>query len=373
MKVAIVCDWLDTYSGAERVLEQMLRLFPEASLYSLVDFVAEREFLQGKQVHTSFLQKLPLARRAFRGFLPLMPIAIESLNLKSYHLILSSSHAVAKGVRVGKNQLHLCYCHTPMRYAWAFEAEYLASIGGVLNPMVWLARLLLKYLRHWDAQSAEGVYRFAANSHYVAARIEAAYGRTAEVVYPPVDVKKFKLGATPRRGPYFTASRLVSYKKIELLIEAFAQMPARQLVVIGGGSALARLRAKASPNVQLLGRQSDQVLQQYLRECRAFLFAAEEDFGILPVEAQACGTPVVAYGKGGVLESINGLDSKQATGLFFAEQSVPAVILAVEKFEKIEARFSPQACLENAKRFSIENFQRAFYSFVSKAQRDFHS
>ncbi len=372
MKVAIVCDWLDTYSGAERVLEHMLRLFPDASLYALVDFVQERNFLQGKLVHTSFLQRLPFARRAFRAFLPLMPLAIENLNCAGHDLILSSSHAVAKGVRVQSGQLHLCYCHTPMRYAWTFEAQYLSQIGRAWNPAVWAARLLLRRLRRWDVYSADRVHQFAANSHYVAARIAAAYKRKARVIYPPVEIERFQLGEWPRRGAYVTAARLVPYKRVDLLVAAFARMPARQLVVIGRGPELSVLRAQAPPNVKFLGRQPDEVLHQYLRQARAFLFAAEEDFGILPVEAQASGTPVIAYEKGGVLESVCGLDNQKPTGLFFPEQSVPAVIHAIEAFERVETRFSPQACRSNAERFSAKRFQSELSGFIADAQRNFN-
>ncbi len=370
MKIAVVCDWLDSYSGAERVLEQILYLFPEATLYSLVDFVQEREFLQGHKPRTSLLQHFPWARRHFRAFLPLMPRMIESLNLRDYDVIISSSHAVAKGVRVRANQLHLCYCHTPMRYAWIFESQYLASLGGAMNPAVWAARLLMRQIRRWDAGCCDRVSKFVANSHYVAARIKTVYGRVAEVIYPPVDVSRFRVGKWPRRGPYCTASRLVPYKRIDLLSEAFSQMPARQLVVIGGGKALPHLRARAPANVKFLGHLPPEEMQQHLREARAFLFAAEEDFGILPVEAQASGTPVLAYGKGGVLESVRGLDNRHPTGIFFPEQSVSSVIQAVEKFEQLEANFSPAACRKNAERFSNEIFRRAFFRTFSKLVND---
>jgi glycosyltransferase involved in cell wall biosynthesis len=358
MKVAIVHDWLVTYAGAERVLEQMLAVYPEADLFSLIDFVPdeERGFLGQRPVHTSFLQRIPGMRQHYRKFLPLMPLAIERFDLSEYDFVLSSSYAVAKGVPTGADQLHVCFCHSPMRYAWDLQEQYLRETGLDRGLRGALARWMLHRIRLWDARSANGVDRFIANSRYIARRISNAYQRDAVVIYPPVDVHQFGPGHE-REDFYVTASRMVPYKRIDLIVRAFAAMPARKLVVIGDGPESRRIRQYGAPNIQFTGQLPIPAMRAYLQRARAFVFAAEEDFGIAPLEAQACGTPVIAYGKGGVLETVLGLDRPEPTGTFYQQQTVESLQAGVEEFERQSRRITPEACRRNALRFAPERFR----------------
>mgnify|MGYP001313628717 CR=1 FL=1 len=367
-RVAIVHDWLVTYAGAERVLEQMLAVFPQADIFSLVDFLPEggRAFIHDKPVNTSFIQRLPLARSKYRNYLPLMPLAVEQFDLSRYDLVLSSSHAVAKGVLTGPEQLHLCMCYSPMRYAWDLQHQYLQESGLDRGAKGWLAKWLLHKMRIWDARTANGVDEFMAISRFIARRIWKVYRRESALVYPPVDVGAFEL-REDKEDFYLTASRMVPYKKIELIVEAFAEMPGKRLIVIGDGPDFARIKAKAGRNVELLGYQPFAVLRDHMQRAQAFVFAAEEDFGIAPLEAQACGTPVIAYGKGGALETIRGLGDAAPTGVFFFEQSSAAICDALARFEQHRQRILPGNCRENAQRFSPECFRETFQAFVEQA------
>jgi glycosyltransferase involved in cell wall biosynthesis len=359
-----------TYAGSERVVEQLLALFPNAQLFALVDFLSESEraaFLGGRTARTTFIQHLPRAKKHYRGYLPLMPLAIEQLDLSGFDIVLSSSHAVAKGVLTGPDQLHISYVHSPIRYAWDLQHQYLSEAGLTRGPKAWLAKALLHYVRLWDQRTAHGVDHFVANSRFIARRISKAYGRTADVIYPPVDTDAF----TPRENKerfYLTASRYVPYKKVPLIVEAFAQMPDRELVVIGDGPDFARVRDRCPRNVRLLGFQPAAVLRDYLQRANAFVFAAEEDFGIAPVEAQASGTPVIAYGRGGALETVRGLStSSSPTGVFFREQTPAALIAAIRSFETHRHAFSASACRANAERFSVQRFVAEMGAFVESA------
>lgn len=374
MRVAIVHDWLVTYAGAERVLEQILAVYPGADVYSTVEFVPaeERDFLGGRTVRTSFVQRLPGARRRYRSYLPLMTLAVEQFDLSSYDLVLSSSYAVAKGVLTGPDQLHVCFCHSPMRYAWDLQHQYLRESGLDRGVRSAFARYLLHRMRQWDLRTANGVDGFVANSQFIARRIWKIYRRESTVIYPPVDVEYFTPLGEPE-GYYVTASRMVPYKRMDLVVEAFSGMPARSLVVIGDGPQATKIRASAGPNIRILGRQPLSVLRDHLRRARAFVFAAEEDFGIAPLEAQACGTPVITFGKGGVLETIRGLDDGQPTGVFFAEQSVPAIRRAVQEFEREGSRMRSEACRANALRFAPDRFRRELHDYVEARMRDFHT
>ena len=369
MRIAIVHDWLVTYAGAERVLEQILLLYPEADLYTVCDFVpeAERAFLQGRTPRTTFIQRLPWARRKYRGYLPLMPLATEQLDMAAYDVVISSSHAVAKGVLTGPDQLHLSLVYSPMRYAWELQHQYLREARLTRGPKSWLARWQLHKLRLWDQRTAHGVDRFIGISQYIARRIRKCYGREASVVYPPVAVDSFALQRA-KQDFYLTASRMVPYKCMELIVRAFARMPSRKLVVIGDGperKAIA-VAARGHANIELRGRVEDAELAAAMGAARAFVFAAEEDFGIAPLEAQACGTPVIAYGRGGVAETIRGLDVAQPTGVFFDAQTESALIAAVERFEREGHVITPQACRANAERFSPERFRREFSGLVER-------
>ncbi|MDR3101532.1 MAG: glycosyltransferase family 4 protein [Paraburkholderia sp.] len=366
-RVAIVHDWLVTYAGAERVLEQIIDCFPDADLFSVVDFVEEkdRKFLRGKRATTSFIQRLPKASTKYRAYLPLMPLAIEQLDVSGYDVVISSSHAVAKGVLTGPDQFHISYVHSPIRYAWDLQHQYLQESHLTRGPKSMLARLILHYIRNWDVRTANSVDQFVANSSFIARRIHKVYQRDAEVVYPPVDVDSFEL-ETHKEDFYLTASRLVPYKKIDLIVEAFARMPGKRLVVIGDGPDMQKVRAKAGPNVEVMGYQPFSVLHDRMRRAKAFVFAAEEDFGISVVEAQACGTPVIAYGKGGALETVRDSGS-QPTGLFFDEQRAESIIAAVESFERDPKRFRAEDCRANAERFSAQHFREQFFARVARA------
>jgi len=368
MKIAIVHDWLVTYAGAERVLEQILNIYPEADLYSLVDFLpsGQRGFLQGKSVSTSFIQRLPWSSRRYRQYLPLMPLAVEQFDLSGYDLVLSCSHAVAKGVLTGPDQLHISYVHTPIRYAWDLQHLYLRESGLDRGLKGWLAKVSLHNIRQWDYRTANGVDSFIANSQYIARRIWKVYRRESTVIYPPVDLTTYSPGIE-KEDFYLTASRMVPYKKINLVVEAFKAMPDKKLIVIGDGPEFNKIRAMAGKNTTLLGYQSGDVLKSHMQRARAFVFAAEEDFGITPVEAQACGTPVIAFGKGGALETVKGLDSDSPTGIFFQDQSVNSLVTAVRLFEAEGLAIQADHCRENALRFSAERFREEYKAFVDRA------
>lgn len=367
VRVAIVHDWLVTYAGAERVLEQIVACFPDADLFSLVDFLDDRAFVRGKPVTTSFIQKLPFARTKYRSYLPLMPLAIEQLDVSGYDLVISSSHAVAKGVLTGPDQVHISYVHSPIRYAWDLQHQYLEQSNLTHGPKSLLARMILHYIRNWDTRTANAVDGFVANSEFIARRIRKVYHRDAAVIFPPVDVDAFSLNEV-KDDFYLTASRMVPYKKIDLIVEAFSRTPERKLVVIGDGPEMQKIRAKAGPNVEIMGYQPFAVLHDRMRRAKAFVFAAEEDFGISVVEAQACGTPVIAYGKGGALETV--LEPRahaHPTGLFFDEQAPHAIVAALDEFERAPQRFTPHACRANAERFSADTFRRRFLDYVEAA------
>jgi glycosyltransferase involved in cell wall biosynthesis len=369
-RVAIVHDWLVVYCGAERVLRALLALFPDADLFAVVDFLndADRACLFGKRARTTFIQNLPFARTRYRAYLPLMPMAIEQLDLSGYDLVISSSHAVAKGVITGPDQEHICYCHSPMRYAWDLQHQYLQQSGLTHGLKSAVARLMLHYMRVWDVRTANGVDRFIANSNYIAGRIRKIYGREAMVIYPPVDTEAFTLWSA-KEDFYVTASRLVPYKRVDLIIESFNAMPQHQLIVIGDGPEMKRLRKLAGGNVTFLGFQDSATLRDYLQRARAFIFAAEEDFGILKVEAQACGTPVIAYGKGGALDSVIGLDNGEGrapTGVFFYTQSADAITAAVMHFES--SRIDPHACRSWAENFSADLFEKSWQEIIPERE-----
>ena len=374
MKIAIVHDWLTVYAGAERVLEQMLECYPNADLFSVVDFLPsdKRGFILDKPVTTSFIQGLPFAKAKYRNYLPLMPLAVEQFDLSGYDLVISSSHAVAKGVLTGPDQLHLCMCYSPIRYAWDLQHQYLKESGLDRGFKGWLAKWMLHKIRIWDARTANGVDEFIAISGFISRRIWKVYHRESRVIYPPVDVRAFELREA-KENFYLTASRMVPYKKIDLIVEAFSAMPGKRLVVIGDGPDFDKIKAKAGSNVTLLGYRDHAVLKDHMQRARAFIFAAEEDFGIAPLEAQACGTPVIAFGKGGALETIRGLDDESPTGVFFFEQSTMAIRDAVSRFDQEGQQILPVNCRDNAMRFSPERFQQEFRTFVEEAWTDFQS
>lgn len=367
MKVAIVHDWLVTYAGAERVLEQMLKVFPEADLFSLIDFLpaGKRGFIQDKPVNVSFIQRLPRAEKSYRNYLALMPLAIEQFDFSGYDIVVSSSHAVAKGVITGPDQLHLCMCYSPIRYAWDLQHQYLREAGLVKGVKAWVARWMLHKVRIWDVRTANGVDKFIAISEFIKRRIDKVYRRDSVIIYPPVYVDDFKREGVVKEAFYMTSSRMVPYKRIDLIVSTFTQrFPDKRLVVIGDGPDFEKISALAGPNVTLLGYQEFSVLKDHLSKAKAFIFAAEEDFGIAPLEAQAAGTPVIAFGKGGALETIRGLGSEKPSGCFFDEQTIDSLAQAVACFEENAAAMTPVNCIENADRFGDARFRQEFEVFV---------
>jgi glycosyltransferase involved in cell wall biosynthesis len=366
-RIAVVHDWLVDYAGSERVLAEILRCLPQADLFALVDRMpeAERAPLGGRRARTSYLQNMPGVARHLAWYLPLMPSAIEQLDVTAYDLVISSSHAVAKGVIVAPDTLHLCYSHSPMRYAWDQQFEYLRAEQAESGLKGLLMRGLLHRLRIWDHRSAAGVDHFAANSAFVARRIAKAYRREAEVIHPPVDVD-YHVPGGKREDYYIAVSRLMGYKRVDLLVQAFRELPERRLLVIGDGPELRRLKALAGANVAFTGHLPAAQLLEHLQRARAFLFAAVEDFGIAPVEAMACGTPVIALKRGGVAETVAGLDAAAPTGVLFEEQSAEAIVRAVREFEANAQRITAQACRARAERYSAARFRAEFMDFVTR-------
>jgi glycosyltransferase involved in cell wall biosynthesis len=367
LKLAIVHDWFTTLGGAELVLRDMLRVFPDAHLFALIDKMApdDRAFIGLGDVTTSFLDGLPGVASRYRSLLPLYPAAVRGFDLSAYDVVISNTHSVAKNARTRDGQLHLSYCHSPMRYAWDLREQYLRESGldkGARGAMV---RTLLDWLQRWDRERSVDVDAFATNSHFLADRIQRAYGRPSTVIHPPVDVEFFAPGeADDSLGEYYTTvSRLVQYKRVDMIARAFSELPDRKLVIVGDGPDAEKVKAACGPNVTMLGLSRRERVRTVLRGAKAFLFAAEEDFGIAPVEAQACGTPVIAYGRGGVLETV--IDSGPSrTGVFFREQTPSSLAAAVREFEQLLAPISRDACRKNAERFSAARFRREFQAFV---------
>jgi glycosyltransferase involved in cell wall biosynthesis len=364
MKVAIVHEWLESYAGSERVVEQLLELFPTADLFAVCDFLprGERGFLQGKVPVTSFIQRLPRAERWFRYYLGLMPLAVEQFDLSGYDLVLSSSHAVAKGVLTGPATLHLSYVHSPMRYAWDLQHQYLRQAGLDRGPKGALTRLLLARMRGWDHASAARPDVIAANSTWIAERIRKSWRRESTVVHPPVDLDGFPYVAE-KGGDYVIASRMVPYKRVDLVAAAFRAMPERRLVIAGDGPEMAQVREAAggAPNIAIRGRVPQEELVTLLQRARAFVFAAEEDFGIGMVEAQACGTPLIAYRRGGAADIVR----EGETGILFAEQGADSLVDAVHRFEAASIR--PEACRANAERFSRDAFRTRMMALIRES------
>lgn len=367
MKTAIIHDWLINIGGGERVIEEIIKLFP-SPIYTLV---WEKEKFKdssvyNKEIFTSFLQRFPKSRSNHQLYLPFFPHAIEQFDLSKYEVILSSSHCVAKGILTNIDQLHICYCHTPMRYAWDLYHQYLSEAKLDKGIKGKIAKMILHYLRLWDLNSSFRVDHFIANSKYIALRIKKVYRREADVIYPPVDVDYYFF--QPKKSDYFiTASRLVPYKKIDLIVEAFSFMPDKKLVVIGDGPEMKKIKAKASKNIEILGYVEKDKMRTLLQGAKAFVFAAIEDFGILPLEAQACGTPVIALGKGGVKETV----VKDKTGIFFENQDVLSIKKAVETFEKKEDFFDHKKIRSHAEKFSSSRFLLEYETYVKQKYLQF--
>lgn len=371
MKTAIVHDWFLSYAGSERCVESFVNIWQDADVYTLVDVLNDEDrkiILKGKRTKTSFIQNLPFAKKNHRVYLGLFPYAIERFDLSKYDLIISSSHAVAKGILTNSNQLHICYCHTPIRYAWDLYHQYLteANLNNGLKGLI--AQAILHKIRIWDAATANRPDYFIANSNFISERIKKIYNRESTVIYPPVDVEKFNAAET-KENYFLTASRLVPYKKVNLIIDAFAQMPDKKLIVIGDGPQMNNIKEKASRhnNIEIIGYQTFEKLKEYIQKAKAFVFAAEEDFGITLVEAMACGTPVIALNKGGAKETV--IEGK--TGILFDEQTTEALKQSILKFEKIETQFDTKIISEFSKQFSRTLFEENIKNFVNQKIKDF--
>jgi glycosyltransferase involved in cell wall biosynthesis len=374
-KVALVHDWLTGMRGGERCLEVFCELFPDADLFTLIHRRgAVSPTIERMAIHTSMLQHIPLAKRHYRHLLPILPFAIKQFRMTDYDLILSSSHAVAKGVRRRHPTFHLCYCFTPMRYIWDQSPMYFPRER--FSPVSWaLLQAMLRYLRAWDINTARRVDAFIATSNNIAAKIQTYYNRTSNVIPPPVDCGFFEPARSPQRERasfFLVVSALVPYKRVDLAIEAFNRLRL-PLVVIGTGPERQRLERIAAPEIRFLGWQPDEVVRDYYRRCRALIFPGEEDFGIVPLEAQACGRPVIAFGKGGALETVIALNHPMVercpdaapTGVFFYEPTAEALCDAVSVFQQHATAFSPEAMRGNALRFNRPVFTEKIKGFLA--------
>ena len=365
MKVALVHDWLPVFSGAERVLAEIMRVVGASDLYTLYDFLDERDraAIGARRIYASRLNGLPLVEKYYRWTFPFCPQAMEAFNLSQYDLVISSSAAFAKGVIPHPHQKHIAYVHTAVRYAWDQSYEYLSQTPMARFPAGIVLRRLLYGMRMWDVRTAHSADMFVANSSIVKRRIEQTYGRRAVVIEPPVDVAEIPL--VERKDDYFVvASRLVPYKRIDLVVRAFSEMPSLRLLVVGDGPEMPRLRALAGTNVTFTGYLPRPALIETIQKARAFVFAAYEDFGIVLAEAQAAGTPVVAFGRGGAADIVAPLQAEKPTGVLFAEQSADAVKRAVELFCGEERRISPPVCRANVERLAPENFRKRLRALI---------
>lgn len=367
MKIALVHDWLNNFGGAEKVVREILHCFPDAEVYCLFDFLdpaTRNEMMGSKKPHVSFLRHFQVSKRYYRLFLPLFPVAIKSFDLKDYDLVISSSSCCAKGVRTRKDQLHICYCHSPIRYAWDLKKEYLGFIRSPLSRVI--VSLFLNRIMRWDLDNNPYVDVFIANSEHIRSRIQENYGRQAVVIHPPVNIDRFE-PTDVKEDYYLTVSRLVSYKRIDMMLDAFRQMPERRLEVVGDGPGMKKLMKQAPSNVTFHGFLSNEVVKEKMCKARAFLAVAHEDFGITVVEAQACGTPVIVPALGGYLETVTG-----KTGIFLKERTAGALVEAINKFEERASVFRKEDFQQNIYRFRRERFHNELTGLVREEYERFY-
>ncbi len=365
LRIAIVHDWYQDKGGAENVITSLLNIYPEADFFALVDFFndAQREdVLNGKKVTYTFIQNLPFAKKIFRHYIFLFPLAIERLDLRKYDLVISSSHAVAKGVITGPDQLHICINYSPMRYAWDMYFNYREEhhLSGIKEKVL---SYILHKIRIWDVTASNRVDHFISISKLVQRRIEKYYRRSSQIIYPPVDIDKYTL-CEDKKDYYLTVSRLVPYKKVKMIVETFVKN-GKPLVVVGEGTEYSEIVKLATDNIRILGYVEDKKVVTLMQEAKAFIFVPYEDFGIVPVEAMSCGTPVIAYGKGGIKDTV----VKDVTGVFFQEQTVDSLNKALEKFETMH--FDHPAIAQYASSFSVERFEKEIKAFVEEKWNEF--
>lgn len=380
MKVAIVHEWVTVIAGSESCFKVFTEIYPDADIFVLVsdDKSLRKLNIDPSRVTNSFIQKLPKSKTKWKNYLPLFPYAVEQFDLSDYDVIISSSHAVAKGVITNANQIHICYIYSPIRYAWDLYHQYIKEAKLTKGLKGLYAKSILHYIRRWDIGTANRVDEFIPISHYIEKRVWRTYRRESyKVVYPPVAIDEFTL-KIEKEDFYLTASRLVPYKKIDLIVEAFSVMKNKKLIVIGDGPDFKKIKEKALENVQILGYQEFEVLKDYMQRAKAFIFAAEEDFGIVPIEAQACGTPVIAYGNGGSLETVKGKHISQSvnesdTGVYFDKQSTGSIIEAVNFFEENSQVFNPEKIREFAVTFDRNifkhNIKKTFSEIIDKHKK----
>lgn len=368
MKVAIIQEWLVSVGGSDKVVKAIADIFPDADIYTLVadKSVCEELGIDYSKVQTSIIQKLPFGTKKHRMYLPIFPYVIEQFDLRGYDVVISSSHAVAKGVLTKADQLHICYCHSPVRYVWDMYNEYLEESNLSKGFKSFLARYLLHRIRKWDMLSSFRVDHYISNSNNVGKRIKKTYRRESDTIYPNIDISSFAF-CDQKEDFYMASSRLVPYKKMDLIVEAFNQMPDKKLVVVGGGPDLEKIKKIAKSNIVVMGYQPFDVLKEKMQKAKAFVFAADEDFGMIPIEAQACGTPVIAYGKGGSLETV--VNNK--TGLYFYEQTPASIVEAVSRFEQMENTLDYNEIRSHAEKFSEQRFKKEIKDYVTEKYSDF--
>lgn len=368
MKIAVVHDWFNDIGGAEKVVREILVCYPDADVFSLIDFYDEpkrEKYLLGKRAKTSFIQHIPFSKKFYRFLFPLFPLAIERLDLSAYDLIISSSSSVAKGIQKEETQLHICYCHSPVRYAWDLRQDYLSVMKNPVSKTIF--NYFLNRLQKWDLKSNSRVDFFVANSMNVKNRIEKNYNREATVIYPPVDVSSFEI-TTKKENYYFTVSRLVAYKKTEQIVKAFSKFPHIKLIVAGDGPNRKKMNKIASPNVQILGYIPTDDLRKKIKNAKAFIANANEDFGITVVEAQSCGTPIIVPYMGGYKETVN-----ECVGQFFEKQTVKDIEKAIELFETQKKVYHEADFIKNTTRFDKSRFRNEFTSFVDRTYKAFYN
>lgn len=370
MRVAIVHDWLTGMRGGEKAVDAICKIFPQAEIFTLIYKKGSlNPNIENHPIHTSFIQKLPRAIEKYRNYLPLFPLAIESFNLEGFDLIISSSHCVAKGIKKPKNAYHFCYCYTPMRYAWIFFDQYFGNYSFLKKAVV---KYAINYLKKWDLATLSRVDNFIAISETIRQRIRDIYKKESKVIYPPVNTEKFAFNPDIKREDfYLCVSALVPYKKIDIIIEAFNQLKDKRVIIIGTGNIEGELREKiTSKNIKMLGWADENTLLEYYQKAAGFIFPAEEDFGIAPVEAQSTGLPVIAYGKAGNTETVlpinDPINLNRATGIFFYEQTADSLVKCILEFEKIKTEFNPIHIRENALKFSEEKFIENIKEFIQK-------